>query len=95
MLKSPKVKPSHMVQPVGAFGESGAVAKTYNTKFRTFSVYNTAGACTVTMADGNVVNVPEGITVSWDAGSQDGVINRFYRQSFAVSADDCIVVATI
>lgn len=96
MLKSPKLKPSQLVQGITAFGETGSfVGIVYNQKFRTFSVYNTAGACIVRMANGNICTIPEGITVSWDAGSQDGVINRFHRKSFTVTADDAIIVGTI
>ena len=95
MLNAPKLKPSQLVKTIGAFGESGAIATTYNQKFRTFSVYNNGGACAVTLANGNVVAIPDGVTVSWDAGQQDGVINKFHTASFTVAADDCIIVGTI
>lgn len=88
------VKPNKLNKVVQAFGESGAVTTTtYNQRFRSFSVYNNTGACTVTVG-GNVVTIPVGVTVTWDASTEDGVINRFDTKMFLVNAADCIVAGT-
>jgi len=88
------VKKNKLNNVVHPFGRSGVVAETYKERFRSFSVYNNAGACTVTVM-GTVVTIPPGVTITWDAPTEESVINRYDSSSFAVAGQDCIVAGTI
>jgi len=78
------------------FGETGNVVnKTYIQKFRTFSILNNSGTCTVIMPQGNTMVIPVGVTVNWDAGSQSGKLNKLKGATITVNATDCVIVATI
>ena len=62
-----KVRSMNQVSIVTPFGFTGALAAhTYREKFRTFSILNNSGTCSVTMPNGNVMNLPVGVTVNWD-----------------------------
>ena len=87
---------SNTVSVVVPFGFTGSLLnKTFGEMFRTFSIYNTSGTCTVTMPNGNVMIIPQRVTAKWDAGSQSNKLNRLKRNTFTVTADDCVIVATI
>lgn len=88
------VKPSKLVNSIKPFGMTGVVNQIFNNRFRTFSVHNVSGTCTVTVSGDDMI-VPEGVTVNFDAGSDNGVINRFTGKSFGVVATNCIIVGTI
>ena len=85
------------VIPFGETGNLGGSPKTYSHRFRTFSVYNNSGSCTVTLkASGNVMTIPVGVTVNFDAAEgRSGDVNRFVSESFTVEATDCVIVGTI
>ena len=92
------VTPNMRDNTVIPFGETGAISnKVYKQRFRTFSVYNNSGTCTVTLKDsGNVMTIPVGVTVNFDAAegrSKD--VNRFVTESFKVNATDCVIIGTI
>ena len=88
------VKKNKLNNVVRAFGQSGAISTvTYNQKFRSFSVYNTGGQCDVTVG-GNVISVPVGVTITWDAPTEESVINRYDSGTFIVNAQNGIVAAT-
>ena len=88
------VKKNKLNNVVRAFGQSGVISTvTYLQKFRSFSVYNTAGTCTVTTG-GNVITIPVGVTITWDAPIEESVINRYDSGTFIVNAQDGIVAAT-
>jgi|TARA_B110000908_G_scaffold97496_1_gene115116 hypothetical protein len=93
-----KAQVSKMMNIVIPYGQTGAIAnKIFNEKFRTFSVYNNSGTCTVTiMENGNVMTIPVGVTVNFDAATEgNNIINKFPSQVFKVNATDCVVVGTI
>ena len=91
-----KVRSINQVSIVTPFGFTGALAAhTYKEKFRTFSILNNSGTCSVTMPNGNVMNLPVGVTVNWDAGSQTNKLNKLKSATFTVTATDCVIVATI
>jgi len=86
----------NQVSVVTPFGFTGSLAaKTFLEKFRTFSILNNSGACNVTMPNGNVMAIPVGVTVNWDAGSQYRKLNKLKGATITVTADDCVIVATI
>ena len=88
------VKKNKLNNAVRAFGESGAInAVKYLQKFRSFSVYNNSGACSIVVGP-NTVAVPVGVTVTWDAPTEESVINRYDAGMFTVDAEDCIIVGT-
>ena len=92
------ITPNQRHQTVIPFGETGALtAKVYRERFRTFSVYNNSGTCTVTLKDsGNVMTIPVGVTVNFDAAEgRGGDVNKFVTESFTVTATDCVIVGTI
>ena len=90
-----KLKPAKIINIVSPFGVSGALtARTFSQRFRTFSVHNVTGACTITFADGGTVAVPSGTTLNFDAGSTTGVTNTFRNGAFTVTATNCIVIGT-
>jgi hypothetical protein len=92
------ISPNQRTQIVIPFGETGIlVAKTYKERFRTFSFYNNSGTCTITLKDsGNVMTIPVGVTVNFDAAEGRGSdVNTFVTESFTVSATDCVIVGTI
>tara|TARA_Y100000361_G_C11024898_1_gene271611 strand:- start:131 stop:418 length:288 start_codon:yes stop_codon:yes gene_type:complete len=87
---------ANQVSIVTPFGFTGSLAaKTFLEKFRTFSILNNSGACNVTMPNGNVMAIPVGVTVNWDAGSQYRKLNKLKGGTITVTADDCVIVATI
>lgn len=93
-----KAQVSKMTNIVIPFGQTGAISnKIYNEKFRTFSVYNNSGTCTVKIKEnGNVMTIPQGVTVNFDAATEgNNIINKFPSQVFEVNATDCVVVGTI
>lgn len=90
-----KVITANTVSVVVPFGFTGSLNKTFGEMFRTFSILNNDGICTVTMPNGNVMTIPVGVTVKWDAGSQSNKLNRLKRNTFKVTANDCVIVATI
>tara|TARA_R110001592_G_C13156192_1_gene748546 strand:- start:2234 stop:2521 length:288 start_codon:yes stop_codon:yes gene_type:complete len=91
-----KVIAANQVSIVTPFGFTGSLAaKTFLEKFRTFSILNNSGGCTVTMPNGNVMNIPVGVTVNWDAGTQYRKLNKLKSATITVTADDCVIVATI
>ena len=47
------------------------------------------------MPNGNVMNIPVGVTVNWDAGSQYRKLNKLKSSTITVTANDCVIVATI
>tara|TARA_R100000278_G_C5454306_1_gene158549 strand:+ start:213 stop:497 length:285 start_codon:yes stop_codon:yes gene_type:complete len=80
------------------FGETGAITnKVYGNMFRTFSVYNNSGTCQVTiMENGNVMTIPVGVTVNFDAATEgNDTINKFPAKVFKVNATDCVIVGTL
>ena len=86
----------NQVSIVTPFGFTGNLAAyTFLEKFRTFSILNNSGACTVTMPNGNVMNIPVGVTVNWDAGTQSNKLNKLKSATLTVTASDCVIVATI
>ena len=86
----------NQVSVVTPFGFTGSLAaKTFLEKFRTFSILNNSGVCTVTMPNGNVMTIPVGVTVNWDAGTQYRKLNKLKGSTITVTADDCVIVATI
>ena len=88
------VKKNKLNNVVRAFGESGAIeAVKYLQKFRSFSVYNNTGSCSVAVGP-NTVAVPVGVTVTWDAPTEESVINRYDSGMFTVDAADAIVAGT-
>ena len=92
------VTPNMRNNTVIPFGETGAISNhTYTHRFRTFSVYNNSGTCTVTLkASGNVMTIPVGVTVNFDAAEgREKDVNRFVTESFTVNATDCVIVGTI
>jgi hypothetical protein len=91
-----KLKPAKIINIVSPFAVYGALtARVFSQRFRTFSVHNVAGVCTITFADGGTVTVPEGTTLNFDAGSNTGVTNTFRNGAFTVTADTtCIVIGT-
>ena len=94
-MKTQFQKMTNLVIP---FGETGNISnKVYQQQFRTFSVYNNSGTCQVTiMENGNVMTIPVGVTVNFDAATEgNNTINKFPTESFKVDATDCVVVATI
>lgn len=88
------VKPSKLVNTVRPYGKTGNISNSFNERFRTFSVHNVSGTCEV-IIDENVMMIPVGLSVNFDAGSDSGVINKFTRGSFRVNADDCIIIGTL
>ena len=89
------VKPNKLVNAIKPFGKTGAINDTFNNRFRTFSVYNISGGCDVVVNGENTMTIPAGVTVNFDAGSDNNVINRFTSKSFNVVCQDCIIVGTI
>ena len=90
-----QLKPSTLTNIVSPFGVTGALtAKTFSQRFRTFSVHNASGACSVTV-NGDVMTIPVGVTVNFDAGTQHGVTNKFKHNSFTVTAEDCVIIGTL
>ena len=90
-----QLKPSTLTNIVSPFGVTGALtAKTFAQRFRTFSVHNTTGLCTVTVGGTDMV-IPVGVTVNFDAGTQPGVTNKFKHNSFTVTAEDCVIIGTL
>lgn len=90
-----KVITANTVSIVVPFGFTGSlVNKTFGEMFRTFSILNNSGTCTVTMPNGNVMTIPVGVTVNWDAGSQSNKLNKLKRDTITVTANDCVIVAT-
>lgn len=91
-------KRSNTVIPYGITWTTNTT-KTFGQRFRTFSVYNHFGTCTITLKDSNnVMTIPVGVTVNFDAaegGNGDGEVNRFVSNSFKVTADNCVIVGTI
>tara|TARA_B100000902_G_C27200405_1_gene858752 strand:+ start:671 stop:961 length:291 start_codon:yes stop_codon:yes gene_type:complete len=96
MFTTPNQRDNAVI-PFGETGNLGGSPKTYQHRFRTFSVYNNSGTCTVTLkASGNVMNIPVGVTVNFDAAEgRAGDVNRFVTGSFTVEASDCVIVGTI
>jgi hypothetical protein len=96
MFTTPKQRDNTVI-PFGETGDLGGSPKKYNYRFRTFSVYNNSGTCTVTLMDsGNVMTIPVGVTVNFDAAEgRAGDVNRFVSGSFTVEATDCVIVGTI
>ncbi len=93
-----KTQLNKMTNIVIPFGQTGAITnKIYNEQFRTFSVYNNSGTCTVKIREnGNVMTIPVGVTVNFDAATEgNNTINKFPSQAFEVNATDCVVVGTI
>ena len=91
-----KVRQQNQIGVVTPFGFTGSLAaKTFTEMFRTFSILNNSGVCTVTMPNGNVMNIPVGVTVNWDAGSQYRKLNKLKSSTITVTANDCVIVATI
>ena len=92
------VKKNKLKNVVNAFGKSGALVQggtgLFSQKFRSFSVFNNTGACTVGV-NGSNVGVPVGVTVTWDAPIEESVINRYDSKTFDVGCADCIVVGTV
>lgn len=88
-------KRTNVIIPFGVTGELSAFR--FNQLFRTFSVYNGSGTCTLTLRDsGNVMDIPVGITVNFDAATEgNNTVNRFQTGSFTVDATDCVIVGTI
>lgn len=96
MAPGNSVVASNQVSIVTPFGFTGSLAaKTYTERFRTFSILNNSGVCTVTMPNGNVMSIPVGVTVNWDAGTQYRKLNKLRGSTITVTADDCVIVATI
>ena len=95
MLTTPS-KRKNIVVPYGITWTTNTT-KEFHQRFRTFSVYNHAGSCLVTLADsGNVMSIPVGVTVNFDAAEGSGrEINTFVTGSFTVTADNCVIVGTI
>jgi hypothetical protein len=90
------VNSGNAVSVVTPFGLTGNLVNyTFLEKFRTFSILNNSGGCTVTMPNGNVMNIPVGVTVNWDAGTQTGRLNKLKGATITVNASDCVIVATI
>lgn len=90
------VNSGNAVSVVTPFGFTGAmVSYTFLEKFRTFSILNNSGSCTVKMPNGNTMTIPVGVTVNWDAGSQTGRLNKLKSATITVNAQDCVIVATI
>tara|TARA_R110000737_G_scaffold54717_1_gene77172 strand:- start:2978 stop:3262 length:285 start_codon:yes stop_codon:yes gene_type:complete len=90
------VNSGNPVSVVTPFGFTGSlVSYTFLEKFRTFSILNNSGSCTVTMPNGNVMNIPVGVTVNWDAGTQSQRLNKLKGATLTVDAQDCVIVATI
>ena len=71
--------------------------KLFHQRFRTFSVYNHSGVCTVTLRDsGNVMTIPVGITVNFDAAEgRNNEVNTFVTKSFEVTGTSVVIVGTI
>jgi len=95
LLKRSKLK--NVVLPYGrsgAFGIKGQGAETLLERFRSFSVYNVASTCTVTVGPNKVI-VPVGVTITWDAPDENNVINAYNTGAFAVECINCIVAGTI
>jgi len=92
-----EVKANKRVNTIIPFGVTGALAAhTFTQKFRTFSVYNNSGSCVITLREGNVMTIPVGITVNFDAATEgNNTVNKFMTRSFTVEADDCVVIGTI
>lgn len=92
--KGPKRNQVSITTP---FGVTGSYTNyTFLEKFRTFSILNNSGTCTVQMPQGNTMSIPVGVTVNWDAGSQSNKLNKLKGGSITiVQADDCVVVATV
>jgi len=86
-----KKKLNNVVHP---FGRSGQVIESFKEKFRSFSVYNNAGNCVVTVM-GTAMSIPAGVTVTWDAPTEESVVNVYQTDAFDVNAQDCIVAGTI
>ena len=56
-------------------------------------MYNNSGACSIVVGP-NTVAVPVGVTVTWDAPTEESVINRYDSGMFTVDAADAIVAGT-
>jgi len=93
------VTPSKRGNTVVPFGITWTTntTKKFGERFRTFSVYNHFGTCTVTLENcGNVMTIPVGVTVNFDAAEgSGGEVNKFVTDSFTVTADNCVIVGTI
>ena len=90
------VRKSKIVKMVTTWGRKTDQKYLYK-KFRTFSVYNNSGTCTVKIKEnGNIMTIPVGVTVNFDAATEgNNIINKFPSQVFEVNATDCVVVGTI
>jgi|TARA_B110000858_G_scaffold197295_1_gene258473 hypothetical protein len=92
------VTPNKRVNTVIPYGITWTTntTKKFGQRFRTFSVYNHLGTCTVTLYNGNTMTIPVGITVNFDAAEGSGrEVNTFITDSFSVTADNCVIIGTI
>ena len=90
-----RVKAGKTTNDILPFGKTGAVSHTFTERFRTFSIYNNTGSCIVTPINGSPMTIPVGVTVNWDAATEDKFVNRFKTRSFKVVAADCVIVGTL
>ena len=98
-IKIMLVKKNKLKNVVQAYARSGilgskGVAEVLLERFRALSIYNNSGTCKV-IVNGNNITIPVGVTITWDAPTEESVVNTFDRKVFEVDCTDCILAGTI